>query len=167
MVQGRSPTGLENALANRNKGGGAAAPVRYPIVVVDDDKSSRASLALTLGDQYEVITCASAKEGVAAVHEEICAVILDVRMPEQDGFWACDQIRRIVPDMPIIFYSAYQNAKDPIDIINDHHPFAYVVKDGDLQRLLRLIGMAVGIQSVIVKNRKLLRKLQAARDAAR
>lgn len=166
MVQGRSTSGLGDALANRGKGA-EAAPVRYPILVIDDDKSSRSSLALTLGDKFEVITCASAKEGVAAVHEDICAVILDVRMPEQDGFWACDEIRRIIPDMPIIFYSAYQNAKDPIDIINDHRPFAYVVKDGDLQRLLRLVTTAVSIQSVIVKNRKLLARLQAARDAAR
>ena len=166
MVQGRSTSGLGDALANRGKGADAA-PVRYPILVIDDDKSSRSSLALTLSDKFEVITCASAKEGVAAVHEDICAVILDVRMPEQDGFWACDEIRRIVPDMPIIFYSAYQNAKDPIDIINDHRPFAYVVKDGDLQRLLRLVTTAVSIQSVIVKNRKLLARLQAARDAAR
>jgi len=165
MISRRSSPGLENALSNRARGNDAT-PERPVILVIDDDKASRESLSFIFGDQYEVITCISAKKGVAAVHEDVCAVILDVRMPEQDGFSACDEIRRSFPDMPIIFYSAYQSAKDPLDIINDHHPFAYVVKGGDLQRLVKLVGLAVQIQSIIVRNRKLIRRLQAAKDAA-
>jgi DNA-binding NtrC family response regulator len=157
---------LENALLARNKGGDAPA-VRHQIVVIDDDLASRGSLAFVFKSQYDVITCATAKEGVAAVNEETCAVILDIRMPEQDGFSACDEIRRLYPDMPILFYSAYQNAKDPLEIINDHRPFAYVVKGGDLDKLVRLVGLAVQLQAVIVKNRRLLNKLQAEREAAR
>ena len=157
---------LENALASRLQRSDSTRD-RPAILVIDDDKASRDSLVFVFSDQYQVTACSSAKEGLEAIHDDICAIILDVRMPEQDGFSACEAIRRKHPDMPVIFYSAYQNAKDPIDIINDHRPFAYVVKDGDLQRLLRLVTTAVSIQSVIVKNRKLLARLQAARDAAR
>jgi DNA-binding NtrC family response regulator len=165
MMSRRSSPGLENALASRNRRS-VTSPERYPILVIDDDKASRDSLSFVFGDQYDVSTYGSAKDGVAAVHEDICAVILDVRMPEQDGFSACDEIRKAFPDMPIIFYSAYQSAKDPMEVINDHRPFAYVVKDGDLKRLVELVGLAVQIQSIIVRNRKLIRKLQGARDAA-
>lgn len=166
MIARRSPSNLETALSNRSKGSDLPL-VRHQIVVIDDDQASRGSLAFIFKDLYEVITCATAKDGVAAVGEDTCAVILDIRMPEQDGFSACDEIRRNHPDMPIIFYSAYQSAKDPIEIINDHHPFAYVVKGGDLERLVRLVGLAVQIQSVIIKNRKLLNKLQAERGSLR
>jgi DNA-binding NtrC family response regulator len=164
MVTRRSSPGLENALASRNRRNVASSD-RHPILVIDDDKASRDSLSFVFGDQYNVSTYGSAKEGVAAVHEDICAVILDVRMPEQDGFSACDEIRRTFPEMPIIFYSAYQSAKDPMEVINDHRPFAYVVKDGDLKRLIDLVGLAVQIQAIIVRNRKLIRTLQAAKDA--
>ena len=166
MTARRAPSGLENALLARSKGEDAQS-ARHQIVVIDDDLASRGSLAFIFKSQYEVITCATAREGVAAVNEETCAVILDIRMPEQDGFSACDEIRRLHPDMPIIFYSAYQNAKDPLEIINDHRPFAYVVKGGDLDKLVRLVGLAVQLQAVIVKNRRLLTKLQAEREATR
>jgi DNA-binding NtrC family response regulator len=135
--------------------------------VIDDDKASRESLAFILGDEYDITTCASAKAGLDAIHEDVCAVILDVRMPEQDGFSACSQIRQKVADIPVIFYSAYQSAKDPYEIINDHRPFAYVVKGEDLQKLVRLVGMAVKIQAMNVYNRKLIQKLQRSQNPAR
>lgn len=162
----RLHSSLENALAKRTRSGGAA-PDRPPIVVIDDDEPSRRSLAFALGDRYNVILCGSGREGVAAVHEDICAVILDVRMPEQDGFSVCTEIRSRIPEVPIIFYSAYQNAKDPYEIINDHHPFGYVAKGDDLQKLVKLVDMAVRLQSIIVYNRKLIRQLKSKQDPAR
>ena len=162
----RTSSALGNALAGRLR---ASAPPsdRHAILVIDDDKASRESLEFIFGDQYELIMCGSAKEGIAAVHEDICAVILDVRMPEQDGFSACEEIRKKFPDMPVIFYSAYQSAKDPIEIINDYHPLGYVVKGGDLQRLVKLVALAVQLQSIVVQNRKLIRRLQASKGPAR
>jgi DNA-binding NtrC family response regulator len=136
-------------------------------VVIDDDKGSRESLAFILGDQYEVTTCASGKDGVDAINEDVCAVILDVRMPEQDGFSTCNEIRQKIPDVPIIFYSAYQSAKDPYEIINDHRPFGYVVKGDDLQKLVKLVSLAVKLQAMVVHNRKLIQKLQTAANTPR
>ncbi|XXX72921.1 response regulator [Sorangium sp. So ce134] len=137
------------------------------MLVIDDDKASRESLAFVLGDQYEVTVCATGKDGVAAVHEDICAVIIDVRMPEQDGFVTCDQIRQKCADIPVIFYSAYQGAKDPMDIINDHRPFAYVIKGGNLNRLVDVVRLAVQLQSLVIQNRKIIRRLQPSKNIVR
>lgn len=161
----RSSSALGNALAGRLRSRAPAAE-RHALLVIDDDKASRESLEFIFGEQYELTMCASAKEGVAAVHEDICAVILDIRMPEKDGFWACEEIRRRFPDMPVIFYSAYQSAKDPVEIINDYHPLGYVVKGGDLQRLVKLVDLAVQIQSIVIQNRKLIRRLQASKGGS-
>ena len=165
-MSSRPSSALGNALAGRLRGS-SAPQERHAILVIDDDKASRESLEFIFGDQYDLVMCASAKEGIAAVHEDICAVILDVRMPEQDGFSACEEIRRKFPDMPVIFYSAYQSAKDPIEIINEYHPLGYVVKGGDLQRLVKLVALAVQLQSIVVQNRKLIRRLQASKSPAR
>ncbi len=165
-MSSRPSSALGNALAGRLRGGSAPQD-RHAILVIDDDKASRESLKFIFEDQYELVMCSSAKEGIAAVHEDICAVILDVRMPEQDGFSACEEIRRKFPDMPVIFYSAYQSAKDPIEIINEYHPLGYVVKGGDLQRLVKLVALAVQLQSIVVQNRKLIRRLQASKSPGR
>ncbi|HEX5750155.1 MAG TPA: response regulator [Archangium sp.] len=71
------------------------------LVVVDDDATIRKSLQAVLSPRYRVVLCASARDGVAAVTEEVCAVILDVKMKGYDGFWACNEIRKSHPDVPI------------------------------------------------------------------
>ena len=41
-----------------------------------------------------------------------------VRMNDADGFVAYKAMRAKDADLPIIFYSAYQDIKDPYEIIN-------------------------------------------------
>lgn len=136
-------------------------PEARPVVlVVDDDPTMRESLDFVLKDRYEVLSCASAKDGLAALREDVCVVVLDVKLRGNDGFWACDEIRKREPDMPIIFYSAYQDLKDPYDIINQHRPFGYIVKGTDLEILLNRIDMAVRIRKLLLENRRLLAALQ-------
>jgi DNA-binding NtrC family response regulator len=146
--------------------GSGASPAHESVLIIDDDPSIRESLTFLLADRYEVSSCSSASEGVSAVNDEFCAIVLDVKMPGRDGFWACTEIRKKVPDVPVIFYSAYQNLKDPYAVINDHHPFGYVAKGGDVQKLLDMLAAAVDFQAVIVENRKLMRLLKGAQAHA-
>lgn len=133
---------------------------RPAIVVVDDEETVLRALQALFEDQYRVTVCASAKEGIAAVRDDTCAVILDVRMHGYDGFWACDQIRQRYPDMPVIFYSAYQEVKDPYRIINEHYPFKYIIKDVDTGALVQAVGMAVRLRQVALYSRELLSSLK-------
>ncbi len=134
-----------------------------PILIVDDDAGIRKSLATLFKDRYTVTLCASAKEGVDAVHEEICAVILDVRMKGHDGFWACDRIRQKHPDMPVIFYSAYQDLKDPYRIINEHRPFGYLTKHGEASELMDTVDMAVRLRKMVLYNQRLVEQVKQER----
>lgn len=132
---------------------------RPAVVVIDDDPAIRHALGALLGERYRVTLCASAREGVAAVGDEVCAVILDVKMQGYDGFWACDQLRKTYPELPVIFYSAYQDVKNPYDIINEHRPFAYLVKGSHVERLLDTLETAVGLRQVTLENKRLLEAL--------
>lgn len=136
---------------------------RPHVLVVDDDPTIRKSLEALLKARYEVVLCASAKEGVAAAHDRVCAAILDVKMGKFDGFWACNEIRRKFPDLPVIFYSAYQDAKDPYDIINEHRPFGYITKDGDVARLLQAVETAVSLHQKLLEGRALLESYRKSR----
>ena len=134
-------------------------PERPAVVIVDDDPGMLESLEFVLQDNYTVTLCSSAEQGVAAIHDEVCAAILDVKMSVRDGFWACNEMRRKVPDLPVIFYSGYQNLKDPFEIINEHRPFGYVVKGDDFSKLVEMLEVAVMLQATIVANRRLIRSL--------
>jgi signal transduction histidine kinase/ActR/RegA family two-component response regulator len=74
-------------------------------------------------------------------------VILDIRLRGRDGFWTYRAIRTRFPDTPMIFYSAYQDLKDPYEVINDYRPFAFLVKDGDLARLQQVVDEAVAVHA--------------------
>lgn len=134
---------------------------RSVVLVIDDDLATRESLEFILKDRYEVILCASAQEGLAAFRDDVSVVILDVKMRAHDGFWACDELRKKEPDIPIIFYSAYQSLKDPFKIINEHRPFGYIIKDGDIKPLLDSVDMAVRIYGIIAENKRLISVLAA------
>jgi DNA-binding NtrC family response regulator len=130
-----------------------AAP-RPTIVVIDDDADIRSALARVLGDRYTVVTCATALAGVQAVGDDVHVVIVDVKLQGLDGFWACNTIRTQYPDMPVIFYSAYQDLKDPYQIINEHRPFGYLIKDGDLGKLVQTVDTAARLHEIILSNSK-------------
>jgi DNA-binding NtrC family response regulator len=155
-----------DAVLTRRRGSRGSSD-RHPVVIIDDEAAIRESLQLHLGDRYQLALCASAREGVNAVDGESCAVILDVKMPGEDGFRACAEIRKKAPDVPVIFYSAYQNLKDPFAIINEYRPFGYVAKGDDIRKLVQMVDTAVKLQAMIVANRKLIQDLQKAKSRAR
>jgi DNA-binding NtrC family response regulator len=137
------------------------------VLVVDDDAGVRNALRLLLGQSYRVRAYATAQEGVAAVDDEVCAAILDVKMKGYDGFWACNQIRQKYPDLPVIFYSAYQDLKDPFAIINEHRPFGYITKDDDVKRILETVALGVRIYRMGLENKKLVERLRRERKERR
>ena len=136
---------------------------RPVVLVIDDDAATRESLEFVLKDKYEVILCASAREGLAAFRDDVSVVILDVKMKTHDGFWACDELRKKQADIPIIFYSAYQSLKDPFRIINEHRPFGYIIKDGDIKQLLDAVDMAVRVYTMIAENKRIIERLTAGK----
>lgn len=130
------------------------------VLVVDDDIAMRKSLGVLLAAKFTPIICATAEQGLRAAHPRVCAAILDVKMKDQDGFWLCNELRKEYLDLPIIFYSAYQDAMDPYEIINKFRPFAYIVKDSDPERLLSSVDLAVTMHKMVLRNRRLIEKLK-------
>ncbi|MCG8419275.1 MAG: response regulator [Proteobacteria bacterium] len=119
-------------------------PVRRPnVLVIDDDQAVRSAFEFAFEDQYGVVTCGSGPEGIALMDSSIHAVILDIKLHGEDGFWVYEIIKKRFPNLPIIFFSAFQNLKDPYEIINQYRPFGYVRKGDDLWQLAVLVDKAV------------------------
>lgn len=118
-------------------------PERRSVLVVDDDPHVLKVLRRVLSFFYEVTAVTSALDALAAISPSHSVVILDIRMPIHDGFWACDRIRERFPDVPVIFHTAHQSEKVPEDLFAAHRPFAYLHKDGDLDRLLSTVAAAM------------------------
>lgn len=77
------------------------------VLVVDDEpRFVRLVQANLLTEGFEVLTGANGREAVRIVAEDgLDLVLLDVMMPEMDGFEACERIRGF-SDIPIIMLTA-------------------------------------------------------------
>jgi signal transduction histidine kinase len=83
------------------------------ILVVDDNEANRLLARSTLEDEgYQVILANGGAESVTVFQREHPdCILLDVRMPEVDGFAACEQIRALPrgTETPIIFLTALRD----------------------------------------------------------
>ena len=78
------------------------------ILVVDDDKLIRWSVSVVLGHAgYRVHEAATGQEGLAAVLEHRPdLVLLDIALPDLDGFAVLEAIRQTHPDLPVLMMTA-------------------------------------------------------------
>ena len=94
------------------------------------------------------------------IDDEVRAAILDIKIAGRDGFAACADLQSVNPVVPIVFYSAFQDVRDPYGIINTFPPFAFVTKDGELDSLTSAIERAVRYYETMVKIRGARRALE-------
>ena len=86
------------------------------ILVVDDEIRIREMIRKYA--EYEGFQVTEAGDGIEAV--ELCEthafdlIVMDIMMPNLDGFSACRQIKKTAPDMPIIMLSALGEEYDKV-----------------------------------------------------
>jgi two-component system alkaline phosphatase synthesis response regulator PhoP len=68
---------------------------RWPkVLVIDDEPDLVEMMKMALEKQFEVIVAYDGKEGVAKVRaEKPDVIVLDIMMPEKDGFTACQELK--------------------------------------------------------------------------
>jgi two-component system OmpR family response regulator len=85
-------------------------PRKRTILAVDDDQKTRQLLKLYLEKHQYVVQLAadgeSFRSGFERYRDELSLVILDVMLPDTDGFALCQMVRQRTPMLPIIMLTA-------------------------------------------------------------
>lgn len=88
------------------------------ILVVDDNPMNLRALSKLLQQQgHQVRKARSGAMAIRAIHAEVPdLILLDIRMPEMDGFAVCEQLKAApeTQEIPVIFLSASDSAEDKI-----------------------------------------------------
>lgn len=81
--------------------------MKVKLLIADDNEAIRDILvSFAEGMDYETVTAKDGREALAlALQGDISLLLLDVMMPELDGFEVCRQVRQ-VSDLPIIMITA-------------------------------------------------------------
>jgi response regulator RpfG family c-di-GMP phosphodiesterase len=86
------------------------------VLAVDDRRANLVALDALLGEDYKVLYANSGKEALSAVRlkPDIDLILMDVQMPDMDGFETARQIKKLEAggSIPIIFITAVHN-EDP------------------------------------------------------
>ncbi|HET8569329.1 MAG TPA: response regulator transcription factor [Candidatus Limnocylindria bacterium] len=117
-------------------------PVR--ILVVDDDPGVASIVTRALSAEgYAVDTAASGGEALLLAARKPSLVVLDLLLPDLDGFDVCRELRRAVPGVAVLMLTARDAAADQIaglDVGADDYmtkPFSLAVLAARVRALLR------------------------------
>ncbi len=119
------------------------------ILVVDDETSISDLISTSLRFVgFEVRTAATGSQALAVAEEfKPHAIVLDVMLPDQDGFEVCRQIRNEGVNVGVLFLTAKDGMEDKVaglTIGGDDYmtkPFSLEELVARLRALLRLIGV--------------------------
>ncbi|MEL7118110.1 MAG: response regulator transcription factor [Bacteroidota bacterium] len=86
------------------------------ILLVEDEENIKDVVKLNLEmDGYEVVTTDNGKDAIKYFHEQhFDLLVLDVMLPEIDGFQICEQVRLTNMEVPIIFLTAKDASNDRV-----------------------------------------------------
>jgi diguanylate cyclase (GGDEF)-like protein len=88
------------------------------ILVVDDIPDNLRVLSASLGDRGYRVRCvkSGAMALVTAKKEPPDLILLDIKMPEMDGYEVCEKLKSetITKDIPVIFLSAFDDVLDKV-----------------------------------------------------
>ena len=109
----------------------------YRILVVEDEDHIRENLKLNFElEGYEVVAVDNGAKAIKDLKEQrFNLVVLDVMLPEMDGFDVCEQIRLEDMDTPILFLTAKDASNDKIQGLKTGGD-DYMTKPFNLEELL-------------------------------
>ncbi|MBK8657725.1 MAG: response regulator transcription factor [Bacteroidetes bacterium] len=114
------------------------------ILLVEDEENLREAIKLNLEiEGYEVeIADTGFKATKKAAEQRFNLIVLDVMLPEMDGFAVCSKIRLTDTDTPILFLTAKDTAEDKIEGLKQGAD-DYLTKPFNLEELLLRVKILV------------------------
>jgi len=112
------------------------------ILVVDDDPVDRILLRKILGKNYIVTEASNATEALdLARSEKPALVLMDIMMPEIDGYSACCMIKRdpLTAEIPVVMLTSLKGELN-VRLADEMGASGYLTKPFNQRELLDTIG---------------------------
>ena len=122
-------------------------------ILIVDDTETNIDVLLNLLDNYDVAVAVNGKSALDIVeNDKIDLILLDIMMPEMDGYEVCEKIKSNpkTKDIPIIFITA-RSDEDSIEKAYDIGGIDYVTKPFKPKELLARVKTHLEMR-VLIKN---------------
>ncbi|MCK5580211.1 MAG: response regulator [Candidatus Omnitrophica bacterium] len=84
------------------------------VLVIDDEEGIRESLKLILADEFPMILTNDGEQGLDCLannHQNIGIVLLDIKMPNDNGLHVLEEIKTKYPDLKVIIITGYKSVE--------------------------------------------------------
>ena len=121
------------------------------ILIVDDTDTNIDVLLELLGEQYDVLVAVDGKSALdIASKEDIDLILLDIMMPEMDGYEVCETLQKSeeTQNVPVLFITA-KTDEDSIEKAYDVGGSDYIAKPFKPRELLARIKTQLTLRELI------------------
>jgi len=119
---------------------------KFAILCVDDEEKSLKSFTRAFGEQFWILTAASAEEGFRLLEQhkdEIGVLMTDQRMPGEKGVRLLEKARQLRPRILRILSTAFADLEAVIGAVNTGAIYKYVTKPWDPPQLEMTLKQAL------------------------
>ncbi|HXE56536.1 MAG TPA: PAS domain S-box protein [Gemmatimonadales bacterium] len=138
------------------------------ILVVDDNEANRYAVARLLrGEGYRVWEAATGTEALRLAHERPDLVVLDVRLPDVDGFEVCRRLKAdaATASTPVVHLSASYTATEDRIVGLEGGADAYLTHPVEPRELSATVAALLRVRAAEARLRTALREWRGTFDA--
>jgi len=134
--------------------------IKSVILAVDDEQDILETYSSILKKQYKLLTASSGKEALTTIKKEpVSLVLLDIRMPKQDGIQVLAKIKEYDPGIEVIMVSASKDILSAVEAMK-LGAYDYVTKPFEVKELKALIEKALEKSNLLKENHYLKESLK-------
>lgn len=130
------------------------------LLIVDDDKLTRETLASALAGSYHTMTAKSGREALEMLEtEKVDLVLSDLNMPDMDGIALLEWINQQKSKPTVIFITGHASVESAVHAMK-LGAYDYITKPVNLDRLSLLLGKALDTKNLREENERLRNDLR-------
>jgi len=118
------------------------------VLIVDDDQMVRGMMVQVLNNLYPICQAQTGFEALhlATLRKDVKVVLLDIRMPGQDGLETYRELRKLRPDIQVIIVTGYIEDV-PGEMMADDNIAGVIEKPADEETLIDQVDRAMAAAS--------------------
>src|SRR6266403_1778455 len=131
------------------------------VLIVDDEKSMRDLLSITLGKEgYEVLSAAGGEAAIETIRKEsFDSIITDLRMPRVDGMQVLRAAKDVAPDTAVIVITAVASTETAVEAMK-LGAYDYITKPFKLDEVSLIVRNALERKRLRDENLYLRKQLE-------
>ena len=131
------------------------------IIIIDDEIQICESIKMILDyEGYQVVYSTDAPSGLDKISQSnFSALLLDIQMPDMNGFEALKKVKRTHPHLSVIIISAHGSVENAIKATK-LGAFDFIEKPIDRDKLLISVRNAVEQTNLLVENKEIKKSLE-------